>query len=448
MATIKKFEIFNESYTPKAAKNVVSDLCISMLLLNPTFLDSILDKGQKARYTENSNIFLNDLKNLLFGNNRLKLGKFTQDGKCVVDNEISKLNNFFNAAEFDIEKDWNDLVSARITSRNIQDKLLMDDKLTKDDISYVFWIGPNKDKEHPEDIVLELTDGNQFSFYLNKKLSHTKTISFNTVIDTLIEENSDRLYSEDYIERWDKLTSEFVRLTYEGANAEIQKHIAKYIEPNRIGSLTWNEYNKIKHMNPEYKHLGEFIPEFNKNILKFADLMSEIWKNSEEHLSSDAIEEWTELKLVMLNSRIIEHLISTSFSQLDGRGETGDDKFTMADGRIKMRLMRLLVEQLGATERNVYYLNNNGNEFYRVPSKEWFRDNYDNFSVKYDLHTELVPSADDDKNDSNFRIRVSYQDEPLISMNLITKFSGGELSGKLNTKVQLDLADDFNYKTK
>jgi len=445
MINIKKFEKFNESYSHKSSKNIISDLCTAMVLLNPTFLDSLLDRGLKARYSENSDIFLNDLKNLLFGNNRLKLGKFGGD-KFVVDNEISKLNNFFNSTNFDIEKDWNDLINARITARNIIDKLLPDSKLDNMDINCVFWLGPNKDKEQPEDLVIELKDGKQYSFYLNKKLQHSKTISFNTIIDTLIEENSDKLYSEEYIKKWDKLISEFVRITYEGASKEMQKYISNYIDPNRIGSLTWESYFGIKTSKDEHKYLGEFIPEFNKNILKFNDLISSIWKEKDDYLSDDAIEEWTEYKLIMLNSRILEHLLVNSFAQLESGGDK-DGNFIVGMGRIKMRLIKLLTQQLGTTERDVYYLNNNGNEFIRIPSKVWFRDNYDNFDVTYDLHTELVPSSIDDKNDSNIKIRFKLNDEPLINMNLITKFSGSEMSGKLSTKVEMDLSDNFNYLT-
>ena len=53
-----------------------------MVLLNNDFLDNILDRGLKARYSENSQIFLTDLKNLLLAKNRLNLGNFV-DGKCV-----------------------------------------------------------------------------------------------------------------------------------------------------------------------------------------------------------------------------------------------------------------------------------------------------------------------------------------------------------------------------
>jgi hypothetical protein len=440
---VKRFELFTESYNG-SVKNIVSDICIGMILLNNTFLDSLLDRGQKARYSENSKIFLNDLKNLLFGNNRLKFGKFTND-ICVIDDEISKLNTFFNSTDFNIEKDWNELINARITARNIQDKLLYDEKLTSDKIKYVYWLGPNKNKDYPEDLVIELQDSSQYSFYLNKKLQSSKTVSFNTIMDTLIEEKSDRLFSEDYINKWDKLTQEFVRITYENSTKPIQKHISNYIEPDRIGSLTWKDYHKQKHLSKDYQFLGEFIPEFNKNILKLSELLGEIWKEEETYISDTGRNEWDELKLILLNSKIIEHLFINSFNSIETeKGEKLENGFIRAVGKIKMRLMRLIVEQLGATERNVYYLNNSGNEFYRVPSKDWFRKNYDRFDIEYDLHTELVSTND---NNYNFKIKFRLDNDVLIEMNLITKFSSTEMSGKLSTKVLLDIAEDFNFRT-
>ena len=138
-----------------------------MVLLNNEFLDNMLDRGLKARYSENSQVFLTDLKSLLMAKNRLKLGKFIEN-KCVEDDDFYKVNGIFNSVEFSIEADWQKLIDARNTARNIIDKLIPDEKLRQDQIRSVYWLGPNKDKEHSEDIVVELEDGRQFSFFLNK----------------------------------------------------------------------------------------------------------------------------------------------------------------------------------------------------------------------------------------------------------------------------------------
>mgnify|MGYP003352748583 CR=1 FL=1 len=47
----------------------------------------------------------------------------------------------------------------------------MDKFITEDNIKRIYWIGPNKDDDYQEDIVIELLDGKQYSLYLNKNLS-------------------------------------------------------------------------------------------------------------------------------------------------------------------------------------------------------------------------------------------------------------------------------------
>ena len=146
MKWLKNYQLFKEAKT-YSNKNLISEICISMVLLNNEFLDNILDRGLKARYSENSQIFLTDLKNLLLAKNRLHLGKFIDD-KCESDDEFSKVNGLFDEVKFDIEKDWNVLINSRVTARNIVDKLLPDQKISPDDISKIYWIGPNKDDDH------------------------------------------------------------------------------------------------------------------------------------------------------------------------------------------------------------------------------------------------------------------------------------------------------------
>ena len=142
------FESKKESTTYNT-KNLVFEICTSMVLLNNDFLDNLLDRGLKERYSENSSVFLTDLKNLLLAKNRLELGKFEMN-KCVVDNESSKINSVFSD-DFSLEENWDYLVNARTTARNIIDKLLPNDKLTSDKISKIYWIGPNKNEDCQED---------------------------------------------------------------------------------------------------------------------------------------------------------------------------------------------------------------------------------------------------------------------------------------------------------
>jgi hypothetical protein len=446
MKWLKRYELFKESKT-YSNKNLISEICISMILLNNDFLDKILDLGLKARYSENSEVFLTDLKNLLLSKNRLNLGKF-EGNKCVIDNELSKVNNMFDGIEFNIEKDWSLLINSRNSARSIIDKLLGDDKLESDRIRYIYWIGPNKTDDFNEDIVVELNDGKQYSIFLNKNLSNTKTSSFNTFAEILIGDDINRMFDEEYLPKWNKLTQEWVRLIYENANKNIQAHIEKFIDPNRIDSIDYFNYFNIRHSDPRFKHLGELIKEFDKNILKFSDLLNEVWKNKETcFLDSDRVnKEWSETKIVILNSKILENLLSRSLKMNFSDGiEKLEDGFKLASGTIKMRLFKTLVEKMGCLERSTYYVNNNGTKFNMIPSREFFRDFYDDLDIKFDYHVKFEVNEEEEQNDFNVKIKLELDGKNLIDMIVSVVFTGGEMSGKLSAKHKFELASNFNY---
>ena len=445
MKWLKNYYLFKESKENKTAKNIVRDICVSMLLLNNDFLSNILDKGLKARYQENSQIFLTDLKNLLIAKNRLKLGKFV-DGKFVEDNEVSKINGLFDTVQFDIEKDWNILINSRVTARNIIDKLNPDEKLVSEDISNVYW-NLNKDDDHQEDIVLELNDGSQYSFYLNKNLSSQKSSSFNNFAEELIGQNLDKIFKEEYLPKWNKLTQEWINTIYENSNKEIQRHIEKFIDPKRIETIQYFDYFDIKHSDPKFKHLGEFISDVDKNILKFSDLLNEVWKNKDKFFSNpdEVKRKWSETKTVILNSKILENLFTSSLkTQFPDDIVKGDDNFKTAGGTVKMKLIKVLIDNMDCLERPVYYLSNNGNNFNLIPSREFFRKNYDDMILKFDYHVDF---EEIDKEDDDFKVnlKLDFGDKNLLNMFISIGFSGGEMSGKLNSKYKFELSDDFNY---
>jgi hypothetical protein len=427
--------------------NLITEICVAMILLNNEFLDNLLDRGLKGRYTENSEVFLNDLKNLLMAKNRLQLGKFEGD-TCVEDTELSKINGYFDEVNFDIEKDWNKLGDARITARNIMDKILVDDKLTEDLIKKIYWIGPNKDKEHAEDLVIEMNSGGQFSVFVNKGLSTSKSASFNTFADDFIGQGIDNLYNEEYIQKWDKLTQSWVKIIYENANKPIQVHIEKFIDADRIDTLGHFEYFDLKHRDMRFKNIGEHIREFDKNILKFSDLMSEIWKNKEScFLDVERVyTEWMEVKIFLLNSKILEHLMTESLlknSQDDIKKL--DDGFKQAEGNVKMKLIKTFVEKLGCLERPTYYLGKKGSDFYQVPSRKFFREFYDDLTIKFDYHVKLIVNQEDEeKNDFTIKLRLELDNQPLVNCDIDVKFSGGEMSGKLSAKYKFEPVDNFN----
>ena len=448
MRYLRNYKLFKEAKSENYSnKNIIHEICVSMVLLNNTFLDNILDRGLKARYSENSEVFLTDLKNLLISKNRLHLGKFVDD-KCVEDDETSKVNGLFDSVDFSIEEDWDKLVNARITARNIIDKLIPDEKLDSERIKAIYWIGPNKDKDHQEDIVLETFDGKQYSFYLNKNLTSQKSASFNLFADDLIGTDIDKLYKEEYLPKWDKLTQEWIRILYENSNKNIQQHIEKFIDAKRIDSIGYFEYYDIRHKDPKFKHLGEFIQEFNKNILKFSDLMSEIWKMRDNcFMDTERVtKEWMECKVVILNSKILENLLTTSLKTNHADDiQKLEDGWKLSGGAVKMKLFKTLVDKMGCLERPVYFLGNNGNIFNMVPSREFFRKNYDDLNIKFDYHVNFNVSEEEEMNDFNIKMKLDMDNNPLIDMNILVKFSSGEMSGKLSAKYKFDISDNFNY---
>ena len=446
MKWVKKYELFKESKENKISKNIIKNICVSMILLNNEFLDNILDRGLKSRYQENSSIFITDLKNLLLAKNRLKLGKFI-DKKCVEDDNTSKINYIFENLDFDIEKDWKMLVDSRIIARNVIDKLLPDSKLDSESIRNIY-LNFNNEGDDKEDIIIETDDENQYSFYLDKNLSTQKTSSFNLFADDLIGENIDKLYKEDYLSKWNKLTQEWIRLIYENSNKNMQKLIEKFIDPKRIDNIGYFEYFDIRHRDPKFKYLGEFMTDFNKNILKFSDLMNEIWKIRENcFMDLERVEkEWYETKIVILNSKILENLLTTSLktNNIDDIQKL-DDGWKLASGTVKMKLFKTLVEKMGCVEKPLYFLGKNGDVFNLVPSRDFFRKNYDDLKIKFDYHVNFTVSEEEENNNFRIKIKLELDDDTLIDMFIIIVFSGGELSGKLSAKYKFDLVDNFNY---
>lgn len=428
--------------------NLVSEICTSMILINNEFLDNILDRGLKARYTENSQVFLTDLKNLVLGRNRLHLGTWNGEN-FVEDNETSKMNYLFESVEFDIDKDWNDLVDSRITARNIIDKLLPDQKLDSDLIKSIFWIGPNKTKEITEDIVIELNDGRQFSIHLNKNLTTSKSASFNTFMDDLIGNEVERLFDEEYIQKWNKLVQSWVKIIYQNCNRNFKIHIEKFLDPSRIDTIGWFEYFDLKHRDPRFSNLGEHIKEFDKNILWFSDFMNEIWKRRDVcFANSDTVyKEWMETKIFILNSRILENLLTNSLvkNNLDEIRRLKDG-LKGANGKTKMKLMKTFVEKIGAVERGLYYLGNKGNVFHHVPSRNFFREFYNDLRIKFDYHVKLVVKSEEEENDFIIKMFLELDKKPLINCIVNVKFSGGGLSEKLSAKYKFEFSDDFNFR--
>ncbi len=449
MKWLKQYTLFKEAKEFKYNNsNIVTELCVAMLIINPNFLDNLLDKGIKGRYTEDSSVFLNDLKNLVYSKNRLMLGSFT-DGKCVEDDNLGKINGEFHSVDFNIERDWNKLINARITARNIYDKLLLDEKLREEMVKAVYWLGPNKTKENTEDIIVETHDGRQFSIFVNKNLNLSKSASFANFAEDLLAQPMEILFQEQYLPKWDKLAQEWIKLIYEGGTTETRQMIEKFIDPQRIESITYFGLFSIKHKDKQFQHLGEYFKMLDQNVLQFSDLLTEIWKEKEKFLKEPTVveNEWKERKILILNSKILEHAL-TEVLRKDSLEDIKklEDGFKLAEGRVKMKLVKTIVNKLGCLDRDIYYCGNNGNAFYRLPSRKFFRENYEMLTTKFDYHVKLtIDKVEEENNDFKFNILIELDNKQLITLAIHVMFSGGEMSGKLSAKYKFTLADDFNF---
>ena len=452
MRFVKNLETFLENQIVKETgdkgnTNLITDICVAMLLINPSFLDNILDRGLRGRYLHDTSVFLNDLKNMVLSKNRLKLG-IKQDKKYVEDDNIGKINTYFNeySKDFDMEKDWSKLNKVREISRTIQDKLLQEEKLEPNQIKCVYWISPNKEKGEKADLVLETINGYQYSLVINSRLVTNKTQSFNTLLDILVDKKADLLFTEPYLERWDKLTQEWFKLVYNNVKNNYKLMIDDFIDATRADSLTYFEYYDIQIQDEKHKHLGKFYGELGRNHLNLSSLMSDIYKKGIDAFDNfDKIKkEWEDLKSIIMNSKIIEHLIINSLDELieNDSVEKTTDNYYIATDKVKMKLLKLLVSLMSVEDLDIYYASKD--KLHHVPSRRWFRDNYDSLNVFYDYHKRL--NKDENDSDSQFRIKVHKNNRPLLEMELFTGFSGGEMSGKLNTKMKVNYEPDFNYK--
>jgi hypothetical protein len=438
--SVDKKEIKEPKYN---VKNLVSELCICMVLINNEFLDNILDRGLKARYLENTQVFLTDLKGLILAKNRLHLGEFDGE-KFLPDHETSKINNIFESVEFDIEKNWDVLVNARICARNIIDKTLSDEKLTEDLISAIYWIGPNKSKKQSEEFVIELNDGRQIGYFLNKSLNTTSSTSFVKFAEVLIGNGVDDLYDDEMMRKWDKLIQTWIKTIYKSCNKNIKVHIEKFIDPLRIDSIGFFEYFNIRHKDPRFKVLGELIPEFEKNILKFSDLLENVWKNKESSFSDpESVEkDWSEKKIFILNSKILEHILTKSIIKIYKQDtEKLEDGWKLAKGKLKMKFMKLIVDKIGSSERDIFGLSKNGNIFHKIPQRKFFRSFYDQFDIKFDYHVRMMERTEEDT--FNFKIKLLLDKKEL--MDIVAKIKpSGQMGNNLSVKILFEPIDTFN----
>lgn len=435
MRYIKYLEHFLESKS-NSTNNLVFELVISMLLINPHFLDDILDKENYTRYVYNNSVFLSDLKQLLINKNRLKLG-IKVDERYVEEDNVGKINNYFNehSKEFDIEKDFNKLNKARYIARNIYDKM---DELRPEMIKCVYWLSPNKDTNMKEDIVIELVGGKQYPIVLNNKISTTKSKSFNTILDIILDEEVDQLFSDKYIDRWDKLAKEWFKLIYNNCRTDYKIFIDNFIDASRADSLTYFGLMDIEIKDEKYKILGKHFSQLGKNYKELSKLLSDIWKEGNKAIDKfdEVKEKWNNIKKTILNNSIIEHLLVNSLRNFVEDIEEKDN-IILANNKIKNRFLKLFIDVLNVEDTTVYYASRT--EFDTLPSKQWFRENYKDLNIEFDYHQKLTEDSD-----YQILVKLLHNEDELIEMKITTKFTGGEMSGKLSGKITLDISNKLN----
>jgi hypothetical protein len=121
-----------------------------------------------------------------------------------------------------------------------------------------------------------------------------------------------------------------------------------------------------------------------------------------------------------------------------------EDGFKSADGAVKMKLFKVLIDKMGCTERPVYYLSGNGNIFNYLPERDFFRTNYDDLKIKFDYHVNFSVSEEEENNDFKVKMILGLDDKKLLEMTIVVKFSH-EMSGRLTAKYKFDLSSRFNY---
>ena len=107
-----------------------------------------------------------------------------------------------------------------------------------------------------------------------------------------------------------------------------------------------------------------------------------------------------------------------------------------------MKLIKNIVDKLGSDEKDVYYVSSNGEIFETIPSRNFFRDNYNDLSVEFDYHVNF---ENNDNDFLPFKIKLLIKDRELINLNIEVKFSGSEMSGKLSSKYKFELPKNFSF---
>jgi hypothetical protein len=79
-----------------------------------------------------------------------------------------------------------------------------------------------------------------------------------------------------------------------------------------------------------------------------------------------------------------------------------------------------------------------------LPSRDFFRNYYDDLTIKFDYHVNFQVSEEEENNDFNIKIKLELDEVKLIDLNIAIKFTS-EMSGRLSAKYKFDISPEFSY---
>ena len=94
----------------------------------------------------------------------------------------------------------------------------------------------------------------------------------------MLDQQSGKLFTDQYLSRWDKLTQEWFKLIYNNSKKEYKLMIDQFIDATRADSLTYFDYFDIGIQNEKYKYLSQYFRELGKNYKELSNLLTDIWK--------------------------------------------------------------------------------------------------------------------------------------------------------------------------
>lgn len=437
--TLNNYYSKSENIIVSNSKRAMFEILTAICILNPEFLTGILEGGYKQRYTMDTTSFMTDVKNIILNNNtKFKIGIWNNaEDKWETDKEISKIHYVFNdQTEFDVEKNWNILVKSDKLAHTIREELGIEDS----NLKKVYWTGLDVFSEGCENIVIETKD-DQKQICLKNIFGTSFTKTANEVLSDLFDKEID-LYSEDYSELWDIVATKWLNLVYEHSKVEFQKYVLEWLDTMDIGTISYDDYMKLKHPGKHNQKLGKHIPEFNKNIVFLRDLCKEIYDNRLDCMEDVAAfdTKWANVKDEFLNSRILEHMF---IEQLKAIGNDGlyymidGVRYKTSTGEFKNNIIQFLLDKILDTGgKEIYFFSESGKDWTFIPSSKVILED-ENVQALYRYHADLG----DDNTEFELDIWVGRSEENKVQKMLLGKMHFnwfGEMANKLKCKLSFD----------